>query len=138
MEATREGVSRFFVTKERDNGEEFVCLNDAAPRWLREAVREAHGEELPNDWVYGVCRDAVDAIEEGYLEPEEFAEGQVDIYTGALLGWATPHRIAIAEEYCRDIGEVLPDVARILAWGQYAMARDIFETMHRALDANAA
>jgi hypothetical protein len=83
-----------FETCKRSDGE-VVCLKDSAPEWLRDAVREAHGGSLPNDWIYDECRAACGEIDEDRFSgryPEdvvhEHADGQVDVYTSKLFAWA--------------------------------------------------
>ena len=78
------------------DGELYTRLREDAPEWLRDAVRQAHDDEIPNDWRYEKCAELWDAItDEGNagMEPYEFAEGLTDIYTSRLLDWLTPGRL---------------------------------------------
>lgn len=78
--------SQHFERRTRDNGETFTTLTDDAPEWLRDAILEAHDDELPNDWRYETCESIVGALEDG-AEPEEIADSLVDVYTGPLFQW---------------------------------------------------
>jgi len=75
----------------RKNPRKVVALKAHAPQWLRDAIREAHGDMLPNDWVYEACRDASLAIDDGALTDSDsvhqYADGAVDIYTRDLAEW---------------------------------------------------
>ncbi len=81
-----------FVTKTREpSGTEYVTLADNAPKWLYNTVRDAHQGDMPNDWIFQVCKDAYEAED---LDPtadgaiHEFADSSVDIYTKDLYQWA--------------------------------------------------
>lgn len=50
------GTGSWFEWATRPDGERFVRLMDGAPEELSDAVRDAHGELLPNDSVYELCR----------------------------------------------------------------------------------
>jgi hypothetical protein len=88
-------LASHFQTKTRRNGKAestaFVTLKDSAPKWLQEAVREAHNGALPCDWVYAECEAACQAIDEDekYLtnETHEYADSRVDIYTHDVYQW---------------------------------------------------
>ena len=85
-----------FEKAHRPDGEVYTRLREDAPEWLRDAVHEAHDDEIPNDWRYEKCAELWDAItDEGNagMEPYEFAEGLTDIYTSRLLDWLTPGRL---------------------------------------------
>lgn len=74
-----------------------VVLKDDAPKELRDAVQEAHGDKLPNDFIFstfagllnGISEYDVETVEElrnhGY--DHEIIDGHVDIYTHDLLQW---------------------------------------------------
>lgn len=51
-DSTTRSLSAWFVSAVRSNGETFVKLDDGAPEWLSDAVREAHGDEFPDDGCY--------------------------------------------------------------------------------------
>lgn len=46
-----------FVEDTRRDGSKFIRLRDGHPEWMRDAVREAHGDAAPNDRHYAACRD---------------------------------------------------------------------------------
>lgn len=73
-------------------GAAFYCLTDTAPEWIKDAVREAHGDESPDDWVHEQCYDVCIAIDNGAIggpdDAAEWADSNGDVYTAALLRWA--------------------------------------------------
>jgi hypothetical protein len=134
-------LASHFETKTRDSGESFVTLNDTAPDWLKEAIREAHNGTLPTDWIYSECRAAVEAFDEGSLSDEDdvhsHADGRVDVYTKDLYQWAADFCLtdtwSSAEAEASDMG--MPDeTERRIAVIQYAAIRHIADTMRYACD----
>lgn len=104
-------LDRWFKRDKRKNGDTFTTLRDGAPKWLQEAIYEAHQGDMPNDWVYEECCAAVGAIDDGTIDltdPEVHyhADSRVDIYTGELAQWYADHcgsRVfSEAEEEAKD------------------------------------
>lgn len=84
-------MSYGFIVKNRvPSGDSYTTLADDAPAWLKDAVREAHDDELPGDWRYATCAGLVYQIIEEDLDEDELSDlvdGEVDIYTTRLLDW---------------------------------------------------
>lgn len=108
-------TNNYFVTAFRSPvGDPYITLVDNAPTWLKEAVHEAHGGMMPNDWVFSTCADVWSRIcemddpsfEDGWIH--EFANSQVDIYTKDIYNWAAQFCLSglfsDAEEQARDLG----------------------------------
>jgi hypothetical protein len=139
--------------KDGSKGEAFVTLKDGHPKWLQEAIREAHRGLLPDDWIYGECAAVCEAVDAGDLAaPDEsgdldgdcldaldsFVEGRVDIYTKEIFAWA--HRMCLtdlfaeAEERARDGGlEEGVDTAKRLSAIQACAIYIVAETMLQGL-----
>lgn len=81
-----------------------VTLSDDAPEWLLDAVREAHDDELPDNWRWEKCAAIVEAHEEGEDDPFVIASSLVDIYTSDLLRWLTPARLHWLDEAVANYG----------------------------------
>jgi hypothetical protein len=58
-------LARWFEKRTRADGDVFVTTKDDAPEWLRDAVREAHQDDPPNDWTYGEAQAACEALDAG-------------------------------------------------------------------------
>jgi hypothetical protein len=57
-------LSLSFETRERANGDKFVCLVNAAPQWMLDAVQAAHGDAFPDDAKYTMIERVADSIAE--------------------------------------------------------------------------
>ena len=51
QELAREAYG-YFITKKRADDTSYICTKDETPDWVREMVFEAHGDKLPDDYVY--------------------------------------------------------------------------------------
>lgn len=130
-------LGTWFQTGKRDNGDTFVSLKDDRPDWLQDAVRDAHSDMLPDDWVYAECEAACNAIDEGSLKDDddlhEHADGRVDIYTRARFQWAADKCNSIlfaeAEERAKDASDGSGDIAEQLRLIQYHAIAAIATTM---------
>lgn len=78
LAAARAAVAAF-TTGERvadATGERVIILRDGCPAWVRDAVRAAHGDRMPDDWTFSACYsaacDAEEAIE--YADADTLAE----------------------------------------------------------------
>jgi hypothetical protein len=69
----------YLVKKEHETNEE-----------LKELIRSAHGESLPDDYIYEFISDALDLIAECETEEEveeRICEIEADVYTSNLTAW---------------------------------------------------
>lgn len=127
----------YFETKQRDNGETFVCLKDNRPQWLQDAVREAHDDEFPNDWRYAMCRQIAGAIDDGLTEDytSEFADGAVDIYNSDRVRWlADDHTRTAYVDEARNEGlmNFEADILEQIGVGQYVCIERMASVMFTA------
>ena len=130
-------------------GEDTITvLTDARPEWLFDAVYSAHGEMLPDDWKFAVCESAVDALAESDdadLDDlaHEFADGEIDVYNGARLQWLSSNlnRVYYVEDAAKEYGTENNagefDLFQLIGQGQYAEARECFDTIRNAIEAEA-
>ena len=138
-------AAKHFTQGTRGNGESFVKLAHERPDWLRDAVREAHGDMLPDDRIYALCESAVDFIADGEDGDEdgygasEFADNSVEIWNSALLTWAASNlsRLGRSQDAYEEIGGTDADVVKILQAGQYEEARAVYAVMRDFLEAEA-
>ena len=132
----------FFVDATRaDDGSQYVKLSDDAPVWVREMVREAHGEFLPDDWRYETIKRSLMHI--AYQNPDdlddahEFADGNVDAYTSELLRWlGYPARVSYCDEAIDEMGwpeeRSILDIVRM---GQYVESCEVYSSVVSSLRA---
>lgn len=115
-----------------------------APKWLNDAIREAHAGDLPDDWTYETCRAVCDAIDDeaiasGY-DVHEFADGQVDVYTRDLAQWYADHcdgsLFSQAESDADDMGQTEQTVNERLTTVQFCAIARIASTLWEAYEEN--
>jgi hypothetical protein len=137
-------TARYFETRKRDDGDEFVTLKDETPEWLTDAVREAHAGDLPNDWIYAECRAACEAIDEGTVSDEDdlhqHADGRVEVYTKDLFAWATEMcgttTWASAEEEAEEVGSNTVGCEERIRAIQFFAIRNVASSMLEAVSAH--
>lgn len=139
-------------TGPREDGDPYVRTRDGAPEWVGELVRDAHGRDrdgapsmLPDDWRYACVRAALEALEDTndpYDLAHEFADGYVDVYTGALLEWVGSHgsRVGYCDEAAEELGtdDDGRGIVQRLQLGQFAEALEVFESVRGSLEARVA
>lgn len=92
-----EYYSQYLKSKQRDNGESFVYMTDDRPQALHDAIYTAHGDKMPDDWIFSTFADLLEKVTEYDCETvdelrdndydHEIIDGYVDIYTHELLQW---------------------------------------------------
>lgn len=133
-----------FETRERQSGGTFHALKDNAPEWVSDAVRAAHGERLPCDWIYQQCDSIASDIRQAIVhddrEPEDIAdyiEIEPDIYTANVTAWLADHldNLNYCNQYATEFGfdnsnEAPTDqVTSLISGGQYLAKREIADVM---------
>ncbi len=144
-EATVEDLAReaasWFERRSRADGETFVTLKDGRPAWVQEMVYAAHGDFGPDDWRYDCIAAALDQIEEtGDEDSGEFADSQVDVYTGRRLQWlaSSLNRVGYCDEAASEFGPPRDglgkyDIAESIGLGQFAEASEVFGSVAQSL-----
>ena len=130
-----------FETRERQGGGTFHALKDNAPEWVGDAVREAHGERLPCDWIYKQCdyiaSDIRQAIVHDDVCPEDLADYiqvEADVYTASLTAWLADDIRNL--EYCDQWGDEFgfnadggKDLTAVISGGQWLAKQEIASVM---------
>lgn len=119
-----------------------TVLRDDAPEWVRDAVRRAHGNLLPDDWIYATSRDAFSALSDVDEDTDmqtvwdEFSTAAMDAYTDDRLRWLASHPARLS--YCDEaVSDGLCDgssIAETIGCGQYLEAREIFREIWAAVE----
>ena len=133
-----------FKWQARENGDRYVSLKDGSPEWLSDLVRAAHGDFLPDDWRYERIHSALESIADCDVSTQAelhelgpgWADGPVDVYTGARLEWLASHlqRPNYCDEAISELGAPLePDIIATIGYGQYTEAREVFDSIAGSL-----
>ena len=126
-------VAQQFETATRPDGTRYVCRKNEhrAEDWIQDMIRAAHGDMLPDDYVYQYASDALDAIAEGD-EDGEYSILEPDVYTRDLLNWVGSdlNRVAYVDEAISEGAETLFDA---LTRGQLDEKQMVFDTVKQAL-----
>lgn len=121
--------------EQKQRGEEnIIVLKQDAPEGLRDSVREAHGDRLPDDWIYRKYYEVLDALS-GYtlesaddLEEQraEVVDGLVDVYTSELTAWLNQNvnNVYYIDEARKEYGAD-GDAFQLLTAAQYAAIDEI-------------
>jgi len=116
-------LAQYFTTGKRDNDEIYYFLNDEAPQVLHDAIHEAHGDMLPDDFIYSLCYDICCAFEEHEEVTSETAYDVMEslepsIYTADLTKWLASNNMRI--DYLNEAIEIynITDGFQLLATAQ--------------------
>lgn len=147
FQATAKAFSDAFERATRTNGERFTRLKEGLPQWMTDAVREAHGERLPDDWTYDACRQAAEAISEHEDRDAadeaalDWAANAVDAMTADVARWlaGSHENIAAVDEEAEECfldakafaksGGIIGMIQR----GQTRVLREIYSTILQAI-----
>lgn len=128
----------FFEYKEKTKEDGVYILSDNAPQSLRDSVHKAHGDRLPDDWIYqkyffildalrGYDIEGMDDIDE---QRAEIVDGLVDVYTTNLTAWLASHNgnieymIEAQEELGKEDNRIYG--AELLMLAQYKAIDEIY------------
>jgi len=86
---------KHFTTATRQDGSSYCYLNDSAPEQLKNAVRTAHGERFPDDFIYSTFLSLLERIGDYDIADRdqldelrgEIVDGEVDVMTYDLTKW---------------------------------------------------
>lgn len=97
-------ASKWFETVIRNGGDKIVCNKAGHPAWVKDMVKEAHGDMFPDDFIYSAVDSALDHI--GDIEDLEEPEIESDYYNADLLAWFGSHieRVGRFEEAVQKMG----------------------------------
>lgn len=136
-----QAMARRFTRRTRTDGTTYTTLTDEADEWMRDLVRAAHGDMLPDDWRYDAIASAVEFIAENedYDDrADEWADGMVDVYSSALLEWfgSRGASAAYVQEARDEWGDAGEDVWDEIRRGQFMEAREVFALVVSELEAD--
>lgn len=129
-----------FEARERQDGSTFRALKEGSPEWMTDCIHAAHGDRMPDDFIYAAVERVADAIgecEEGMDLDDaahEAVDGMVDVYTTALCDWlaSSVTRLGYCDEAMESRGQPGSTV-ELIQWGQYDEYREIWDAVVRFL-----
>lgn len=111
-----------------------IILKHGAPEALRDSVLNAHGDRLPDDWIYNKYHGVLDAFAGYTIEDAdglddnraEIVDGLVDVYTSDLTAWLNSHNANVyyLTEAQEEYGAI-EDGFKLLMLAQYKAIDEI-------------
>jgi hypothetical protein len=140
---------QYFTTKTREDGTTYYVLIDGHPQWLIDAVREAHDDELPNDWRFETCAKIWEALlsaaqipdpddyDDAYPLIESIARDLVSPFTAEVLKWLAdyPTRTSYVDEALEEY-RADSDIDDLLWTAQWYAVQQMVTVLMRAHRAN--
>ena len=124
----------FFEIKKR-NEDTIIVFKDNRPDKLQNSVYKAHGDRLPDDWIFDKYHSILDAIGQYDCETiedledkrSEIVDGLVDIYTSDLTAWlnSSNSNVYYLDEAQKQYGTI-EDGFKLLSTAQYVAIDEIF------------
>lgn len=136
QDVAREAASWLTTVKRGD--ESIVVCKDGAPEWVVDLVYAASGDFGPDDWRYASIASALEFVAES-SDPEDedgdWADGNVDFYTGARVAWLASNlnRAAYCDEAADEFGNPEADTVERIGLGQYQESREIYGSVLSSL-----
>ena len=130
-----------FETRERQSGGTFHALKDNAPEWVRDAVKEAHQDRFPCDWIYQQCDTIAGEIRQeifhGDNDPHDigdYIEIEADIYTASLTAWLADHldNLNYCNEWAQEFSTGKVELVAMISGGQWLAKREIADAIIQA------
>jgi hypothetical protein len=146
---TAQELARAARTAREKDTPSYTRTKDDAPEWIRDLVRDAHGKDyngsplmFPDDWRYETIHSALGAIHDAGDSADlddlahEWSDGNVDDYTHARLRWLASdlNRANYCDDAAGEFGSPDGGIIERIAWGQFAEAREIFDSVRRSLE----
>lgn len=107
-------LSHHFVTGERANGDLYLYLTDDCPGWLREAVLDAHDDEVPNDWRHDVAHQIVRGLTGEHAPEVDWVDDYIEVYN--LADTITHRETTWTSDVLRWAGENITRVGYYDVW----------------------
>ena len=142
MQKIIEDTLAFFEQKKRGD-ENIIVLKSEAPKALRDSVMDAHGDRLPNDWIYNQYYSILETLSNYTIESaddieenrSEIVDGLVDVYTSDLTAWLNSdnRNVYYMTEAQEEYGNQA-DGFKLLAMAQYKAIDEIFSEVESYLN----
>ncbi len=126
-----------FGRKERPNGDKFTCVKDEYDNdeTLKQLIRDAHGDHMPDDFIYDTIIEALDTIGDTVADYDlNYLNMEADVYNSDLLKWLASHsdRVGYCDEILAEYGHGINlDLMEII---QHAQQREKEEILHSVIE----
>lgn len=145
LETVAKEFAEAFEARERNEPNEygdktFYTLKNGSPKWMTDAIHKAHGDIMPNDWIYEQCSRVADRMAE--YRPEtwddsmsEWADSLVDVYNGARARWLASNLAfgEMVDEAVEAMGHSDQGIYGDIGIGQYVMIERIASALIQAV-----
>ena len=127
---------QWFEVKSRDNNETFVTCNEGRPEELRDLIYSAHGEYMPDDFIYSCVWNSLELIaqmdEDDDLD-ELVYQMEADVYNHELLRWVSSNlqRMSAVDEAMQDYH--IKSFSDLLMQAQIGEKEEIFNSVLASL-----
>lgn len=125
---------QFFETKNGENGILTYTWKDGSPQELKDLIREAHGDMMPEDYKYAWVVDSLQIIADD--RDEESIEA--DIYNRDLLNWLSSHldRPGYCDQYAEEFGVDSNNfsIINVISGGQYMEKMEVYRSVLNSLE----
>ena len=134
----KDKADRFYSQIEkhtRDNGKEFYCLKDGAPKEFQDIIHEAHGDMMPDDWKYDFIFEAAAALAETD-DPDDITM-EPDIYASDRLHWLASHldRANYVDEAVSEFGtDFRNGIVDLIGLGQMREKEEVLSIIRHELE----
>lgn len=141
QEKAQKYVDQFEVIKIQDTDNTRAILKDSADEKLKNAVREAHGDRMPNDFVFSTFLSLLEKITDYNTDSMDFfdetrneiVDSLVDVYTSQLTAWL--HEDVNNVYYLETaIANGATDGFNLLSMAQFAAIDEIFPYVQELLN----
>ena len=128
-----------FKWDKRNDGTGFYHMDQATQTvWMREVIRDVHGDKLPDDTVYDFIYQTVNAICDSSESDdlyEVISEIEPDIYTHDLTKWLhqRPDHVYYLTQATEEFGPI-DDGFRLLAIAQQLQIHEVGHAVIQALE----
>ena len=134
------------ITDTRSDGSSFIKTAPDYPEWIRDAIREAHDGELPNDARYSLISDAANSISDQCFASADDARDSgyelsgniVPICTADLLAWfgGNMSRLDDCDAAREELGCNNPTILDLLSLGYQHAVESVVFTLIQAIEDN--
>lgn len=131
----------FFDVVEK-SGKNITIYKDNAPQELIDAIHEAHGDRLPDDYIYQWFKDILSDLSDYSIETQEdideamgeIIDSNISVYTSDLTEWLNTNNnnVYYLSEVLDEYGSEL-DGFQLLSIAQSKAIQEVFDAIQALL-----